>query len=785
MIEKGCLGVTKLSETALRDIFNGEFRTALNGDWADWRRDYLLHVDHVRRAQREEWLTPTFQKNLWDSKAVANVGPGQSVAVEGAYSDQPLSELLLSARDNAMQARSENPGVALQEMFEKILGSVADYNKRRPLARVVRLLATLFPSDMTCLMDERRLWQTLQLVGGQRVEAGFIAHHPILRQRLREVLGATPTLADDVDQSMFTWFLWTKLLEKPESGAVTVTSKQTVATDIPNLSLLPPDVQRSGLVHVRDNVGLLAAIILECEQGVTRQDLISFIQRQAPNLKAAGSAANIISQAQGGLGLIGLHDGAYRPTERGLELLSNPDPARVLQPLLIERVFGMGHLLLALKNQPNGLGQRVLAEQIARLVPTRKSAWAGGEMISWGVSSKLVRQESGQIVLTDDGAAYAEVLPEDFATRWGARKASPEAEVTGEVEGDMSEQTLLIELASPAFVSASWEMLRDSFAAGELSSKLILPDGFVAELHAALHASDRKRFVLLSGLSGTGKTSIARAYAEAYCSALGLANWISRYEQTAVRPDWSDPTGLLGFVNALIDPPSFQAAAALNVLLAADRDRSRPYFLCLDEMNLARVEHYFAPFLSAMEGEDTWLALHGELEPIDNVMPRIRWPKNLFIFGTVNMDESTHPFSDKVLDRAFTFEFWEVDLSRWTESKRSIDPSDEILKPVSELLHRLYDALAPARRHFGYRTADEVFAYCRAGISALPLQTLLDSAILMKVLPRVRGDDAGPLKMALSELSKIADPALLPRTRRKIDQMATSLDLTGQARFWA
>ena len=202
-------------------------------------------------------------------------------------------------------------------------------------------------------------------------------------------------------------------------------------------------------------------------------------------------------------------------------------------------------------------------------------------------------------------------------------------------------------------------------------------------------------------------------------------------------------------------------------------------------MNLARVEHYFAPFLSAMEGEDTWLALHGELEPIDNVMPRIRWPKNLFIFGTVNMDESTHPFSDKVLDRAFAFEFWEVDLLRWAESKRALDPSDEILKPVSELLQRLYDALAPARRHFGYRTADEVFAYCRAGTPALPLQTLLDSAILMKVLPRVRGDDAGPLKVALSELAMIADSALLPRTRRKIDQMTASLDLTGQARFWA
>lgn len=776
--------MTVLSETTLRETFNGEFKVALKESWADWRSAYLQHVDHVRQASREEWLTPAFQKNLWDSRAVANIGPGQAVVVDGAYTDQPLAESLLNARNHAVQVSLSDRGLALQEAFEKTLAAVAAYNKRRPLARLVRLFATLFPGDMTCLMDERRLWQTLRLVGGQRVEAGFIAHHPILRQRLRDVLGPTSTLVENIDQSMFTWFLWGKFLEKPEAGAVNVTAKQTVATDLPSLSLLPPDVQRSGLVHVRDNVRLLAAIILECEQGVTRQDLVSFIQRQAPNLKAAGSAANIISQAQGGLGLIGLHDGAYRPTERGLELLSNPDPARVLQPLLIERVFGMGHLLLALKNQPSGLEQKVLSEQIARLIPTRKSAWAGGEMISWGVSSKLIRQDNGQIVLTDDGATYAEVLPVDFAKRW-IRNVSPESKVVDDAEEDSNEQPLVIESASPNFVSASWEALQKNFAEGKLSSKLILPDGLLAELHAALHASDHKRFVLLSGLSGTGKTSIAAAYAEAYCSALGLQNWAKRYEQIPVRPDWTDPTGLLGFVNAVTDPPSFQAAAALNILFAADRDRSRPYFLCLDEMNLARVEHYFAPFLSAMEGEDTWLALHSELEHIGNVAPRIPWPKNLFIFGTVNMDESTHPFSDKVLDRAFTFEFWDVDLIRWTESKRALDPSSQILKPVSELLRRLYDALAPARRHFGYRTADEVFAYCRAGVSARPLETLLDSAVLMKVLPRVRGDDAGPLKAALSDLAKIADPAQFPRSRRKIDQMTASLELTGQARFWA
>jgi hypothetical protein len=202
-------------------------------------------------------------------------------------------------------------------------------------------------------------------------------------------------------------------------------------------------------------------------------------------------------------------------------------------------------------------------------------------------------------------------------------------------------------------------------------------------------------------------------------------------------------------------------------------------------MNLARVEHYFAPFLSAMEGETTDLALHGEAEAIDNVEPKMAWPRNLFIFGTVNMDESTHPFSDKVLDRAFTFELWDVDLTAWEAKKRAGGATGDLLDRVAALLRDLYSVLKPARRHFGYRTADEVLAYCTAGVAAMPLEALLDSAILMKVLPRVRVDDAGPLGEALEAFGKVIDKISFPRTHRKIEQMKESLELTGQARFWS
>src|SRR5690606_32427175 len=126
---------------------------------------------------------------------------------------------------------------------------------------------------------------------------------------------------------------------------------------------------------------------------------------------------------------------------------------------------------------------------------------------------------------------------------------------------------------------------------------------------------------------------------------------------------------------------------------------------------------------------------------IDAIPPAIPWPDNLFILGTVNMDETTHAFSDKVLDRAFTFEFWEVDHQAWRRAKDgSVD--GVILAAVYDPLAELYQALHPCRRHFGYRTFDEVLNFCRKRPERLHLEDAIDAAIFAKVLPKIRGDDS-------------------------------------------
>jgi 5-methylcytosine-specific restriction endonuclease McrBC GTP-binding regulatory subunit McrB len=130
-------------------------------------------------------------------------------------------------------------------------------------------------------------------------------------------------------------------------------------------------------------------------------------------------------------------------------------------------------------------------------------------------------------------------------------------------------------------------------------------------------------------------------------------------------------------------------------MLAAVADPAKPYVVILDEMNLSHPEQYMAPLLSAMETGDP-IELHTEGEFFDGVPSAVVYPRNLVLIGTVNMDETTHGLSDKIVDRAFVLEFWDVDLAaypRW--GTRAIAASDE--KRARDVLVALMEALSPAR----------------------------------------------------------------------------------------
>jgi MrcB-like, N-terminal domain/AAA domain (dynein-related subfamily) len=317
----------------------------------------------------------------------------------------------------------------------------------------------------------------------------------------------------------------------------------------------------------------------------------------------------------------------------------------------------------------------------------------------------------------------------------------------------------------------------------------IAATGFVFEpwqLATYVTALRTKPFVILAGVSGTGKSMLPQLVA----AATG-----AQFQRVSVRPDWTDSSDILGYVDLR---GSFRPGGVLQFARAASQMPAQQHVCLLDEMNLARVEQYFAELLSGMEdrhpaatgGFASPPLLVQQLSPGDAPWTQVGWPANLGLVGTVNMDESTHGFSRKVLDRAFTLEVSDIDLGNWGGTPVAVpdpiawpmdswhpralrlselrDLSVEESALIAKVVATLTEAntiLTGVQAQVGYRVRDEVSLFVlhsrdlQEWFRTQPGEGVdpLDLALHMKVLPRLAGGTGAMRRVLLRLLGWAVD----------------------------
>ena len=363
--------------------------------------------------------------------------------------------------------------------------------------------------------------------------------------------------------------------------------------------------------------------------------------------------------------------------------------------------------------------------------------------------------------------------------------------------------------------------IAESFRAEINRAGLVLPE---ERANACLTALMAKPFAIFTGLSGSGKTQLALRLGDWF----GAASREPRHLVVAVRPDWTGPEALFGYEDAL-QPRSQDGRAAwyvppaLEFMLRAIHEPERPYLMILDEMNLAHVERYFSDYLSAAESREPVLPnlereLSGGLQSW-RVRPGapalLPIPRNVWVIGTVNIDETTYMFSPKVLDRAFVFEFRVTSEELAPELTRPLslpaaDPA--VLRSILDIsrddewhhshphaardqlveeLRSVHVLLTASGHEFGHRVMGEAlrFAAIYSGSGRQDMDEALDLIAMQKLLPRLHGSRRrlepvlrNLMSWAGAEAVSEDDDALdvdedarLPRTAAKLRRMLASL----------
>jgi len=725
--------------------------------YQNWLASLSEFLQKVQNATHDEFCSTQIQTELWESETLCRNGMGPINASDAIHTPS-VAKCLWDIRTSLEGIDPQKYDEVLNAGWQALSLLVdTPVNQRNTRLKKNRLFAALCPSRLTTIAHISKL-RTLAMWLGLSGAEGDLSLHHLVRDHLDHVLGdkVDGLSTQALERMTLPWLLYLNYLQDQEAEATEIVDFNTGHE---RLNPLPDESREFGMRAIGKGLADVTAIIKFAKGGCTREDLLAHMQK----IKDANGKTSLKSHLHNLFtwGVIQERGDKIYLTPRGEGLVETGGPEEI-SDWLLTRVVGFDHMLVAMRSQAMSNSDTF---NLLRSIRSESSGdRAASNVPFWLEKLQLAEKKThDKLHLTELGKNWAAQI------YWLPQSPSSQANPP------------VVPLAAPdqkpaPFQRPSPQTIHESFP-DNIAFSLIQ----IARLDAGLWSHPRRHFAVLTGLSGSGKTALARAYAQALHQ--GQPDPAQYLLTIPVQPGWHDPSWVLGHINPL-NSESYVRTAFAEFLLKASADPERPYTVVLDEMNLSHPEQYLAPLLSAMETGDH-IEFHTQDQDISGVPRSIAYPDNLLIIGTVNMDETTHGLSDKVLDRASVIEFWDIDVDAfpgWQTSSLTVQQ----VSHVRDTLTGLVKALRPTRLHFGWRTIQDVIGYIEQAETGgvIKFDAALDQAIYAKVLPKLRGEDSPRLQAAFADSITLLRDMRLPESTAKVIELQNDLRYLGTARFW-